>query len=169
MLSVDYHKLSGLNVIPQPRILFEELALLVYGRQADFLTHFFVTNLDELCLHAFHDLRLQLSDDVLVPGKDTLGDVDFEGLLTKDIAPLAFLPEFILGFGELLEVRNRVVLPPEPTVHMGQSRARAPGSGRGLPPLLARIRRGCTIILAFPKLCPSCRCCLRMASTTLGP
>ena len=169
MLSVDYHKLSGLNVVPRPRLLFEELALLVYGRQTNFLTYFFVTNLDELCLHAFHDLCLQLSNDVLVPCKDTLGDVDFEGLLTKEIAPLAFLPEFILGFGELLEVKNWVVLPPEPTVYMGQSRARAPFSRSGLPALLARICRGCIIILAFPRLCPSCRCCLRMALTTLGP
>ena len=169
MLSVDYHKLSGLNVIPRPRLLFQELSFLVYGRQAEFLTYFFVTNLDKLYLHAFHDLCLQLSDDVFVPGKNTLGDVDFEGLLTKEIAPLAFLPEFILGFGKLLEVRNRVVLPPKPTIHMGQSRARAPGSSNGLPPLLARIHREYTIILAFLRLCPSCRCCLRMASTTLGP
>ena len=101
------------------RLLFEELAILVYGRQAHFLTYFFVTNLDELCLHAFHNLRLQLLDDVLVPGKDTLGNVDFEGLLTKEIAPLALLPEFILGFGELLKVRNRVVLPSKPTIYMG--------------------------------------------------
>ena len=157
MLSVNYHKLSGLNVIPRPRLFFEELAILVYGRHAHFQTHFRITNLDELWLHAFHNLCLQLSDDVLVPRKDTLGDVDFEGLLTKDIAPLAFLPEFILGFGELLKVRNRVVLPPESTVYMGQSRARAPGSRSGLPALLARIRRGWIIILAFSRLYPSCR------------
>ena len=97
MLSVNYHELAGLNLVPRPWLFFEELAILVYGRQAHFLTHFLVTNLDKLCLKAFDDLCLQLLDDVLIPGQDTLCNVNFEGLLTKEIAPLAFLPEVILA------------------------------------------------------------------------
>ena len=106
VLAVYNHELANLYFIPRSWPLSQELRVSVNRDQADLLQHLLVAQLHKLSFDALDNLRLKLPDDVLVSCRHALGNIDLEGLLAKDVAILALLPEVCLHLGKLLVVRH---------------------------------------------------------------
>ena len=106
VLAVYDHELASLYFVPRSWPLSQELRVSINWGQADLLPHLLVAQLHKLGFDALDNLRLKLPDDVLVSCEHTLGNVDLEGLLAKDVVILALLLEVCLHLCKLLVVRH---------------------------------------------------------------
>ena len=106
VLAVYNHELASLYFVPRSWPLLQELRVSINRGQVDLLPHLLVAQLHKLGFDALDNLRLKLPDDVLVSCGHELGNVDLEGLLAKDVAILALLPEVCLHLRKLLVVRH---------------------------------------------------------------